>query len=112
MSSLSATPDMQSLQSCIPSIAGATPEIEGWYGNSTIIRTIVENTASEDNITRCGSTEMLLCSWTEPETKTRAAENEPLVSRTQAEMHPKETDSRLAQLGLVIALLGVISVVV
>lgn len=111
--SFPASTDFMSLQACVPSASGAIPEIKGWNGSDITVRTLIESaTTPEDNQTGCLSVEELSCSLTGTETKTHVARNMVRGSRTQTAIHPKETESRLAQLGLVVALLGVISVVV
>ena len=116
MSSLSTSPpatlDLLSLQTCSLAVSGPGAEIEQWNGSEIIIRTLIEGVAAEDNRTRCGGVSELLCSWTETERETLDVPSKVQQSKTQTATVPKETDSRLAQLGLVIALLGVLSVVV
>jgi hypothetical protein len=107
-----ATPDLLSFQTCGLAASGAGAEIEQWNGSEVIIRTLIGGVASEDNRTGCGGVNELSCSWTETETKTLKMPSKVRQSKTQTAPAPKETDSRLAQLGLVIALLGVFSVVV
>jgi hypothetical protein len=110
--SLPATPHLQDRHACVPLAGGEIPEIKGWNGSDIIIRTLIESATSEDNRTGCRSVDELLCSLTETKTKTDKARNVGQQSQTETAIRPKETESRLAQLGLVVALLGVISVVV
>lgn len=109
--SLPVTPDIQSLQVCVPSTSGVSPEIKGWNGSDITIKTFLESAASEDNRTGRGGVKDLSSSCVETETKTWTIEGMQ-QSKTQTTIHPKETESRLAQLGLVVALFGVLSVVV
>lgn len=76
------------------------------------MRTFINNDASEDNSTGRGGLNEVSCSWTETGTNTLKVPRGVRQSETQPAVIPKEPDSRLAQLGLVIALLGVISIVV
>lgn len=107
---LTTTPELQSLPDSLPSTAGASPQIQGWTGTDVTIMTFVE---SNTNGTSCGAFGEPSCSFTKAATKTEPRAGEEVrKSRTQTAANPMETDSRLAQLGLVVALLGVLSVVV
>jgi hypothetical protein len=110
---LASTPDVQGLRACVPTSDATRPEIQGWNGTDVTIETLIGSDAAEDNRTSCDTFGELSCSFIETRTKTeREAEERTQKSRTQTAINPKETDSRLAQLGLFVALLGVISVVV
>lgn len=110
---LASTADVQSLQACVPVLDATFPTIQEWNGTDMTIETLIESDAAEDNRTSRDTFGEISCSFTKTGTKReQEAEERVEKSRTQTAINPKETDSRLAQLGLFIALLGVISVAV
>ncbi|PSS28331.1 hypothetical protein M430DRAFT_165905 [Amorphotheca resinae ATCC 22711] len=110
-SSLAATASIPSSHACaLITASGACLEAPKWNGSD--ITTHPRNTGLDstgDNRNASGDCNYVYCSLTEPETKT---ERESVRTRTETAKVPKETGSKLAHLGLCIALLGLVSVAV